>query len=169
MPQKQNPVSPSVLLALARQANALRSALGSAAMPKHQRDGAAWFTEWLCLPQIVLGTAAAARTAATLCSGLAPQTDAMAAALESGLGMIHAEALSFALAAQMPRPEAQAAVKRLCREALAETTPLGALAARDFPDLDTGAIFDPARQMGQAPAEARRFAKAARACAAPPP
>lgn len=169
MPQKQNPVSPSVLLALARQANALRSALGSAATPKHQRDGAAWFTEWLCLPQIVLGTAAAARTAATLCSGLAPHTDAMAAALESGLGMIHAEALSFALAAQMPRPEAQAAVKRLCREALAETTPLGALAARDFPDLDTGAIFDPARQMGQAPAEARRFAKAARACAAPPP
>ena len=166
MPQKQNPVGPSVLSALARQANALKSALGSAATQRHQRDGASWFAEWLCLPQIVLGAAAAVQTAGTLCEGIIPQPDAMAAALNSGLDMIHAEALSFALSAELPRPEAQAAIKRLCKEALAENTLLRDLTARDFPDLETGAIFDPARQMGQAPAEATRFAKAARAAAA---
>ena len=169
MPQKQNPVGPSVLSALARQANALMSALGSAASPRYQRDGASWFTEWLCLPQIVLGAAAAAQTARTLCDGIVPQPDAMAAALDSGLGMIHAEALSFALAAELPRPEAQAATKRLCKEALAGNVPLRDLTARDFPDLDSSAIFDPARQMGQAPAEALRFAKAARAAATSTP
>ena len=163
MPQKQNPVAPSVLVSLGRQSAALTGALQGAAMPRHQRDGAAWFTEWLCLPQIVLGAAASAKTAAVLCEGLGPQPSAMASALDGGLDMIHAEAMSFALAETLPRPEAQAAVKRLCREALETDTPLRALVARDFPDIDATSLFDPGQQTGQAPMEAERFAKAARA------
>ncbi len=169
MPQKQNPVGPSVLVALARQGAGQLAVLHGAAMPRNQRDGAAWFTEWLCLPQIVLGAAAAVQTAARLCAGLAPDPERMAEGLSQGLGLIHAEALSFALAATMPRPEAQAAVKALCLAARDSRTPLADLAADAFPDLDTAALFDPARQMGQAPAEARRFAAraTARLAAAP--
>ncbi len=74
------------------------------------------------------------------------------------LGLIHAEALSFALAARMPRPEAQAAVKSLCGEARATGQPLALLAHRAQPDLDLSSVFDPGTQMGQAPALARGFA-----------
>jgi 3-carboxy-cis,cis-muconate cycloisomerase len=57
----------------------------------------------------------------------------MAALIDDGTGLIFAEALTFALAARMPRPKAQEAVKALCREALETGTPLRALAERDFP------------------------------------
>lgn len=163
MPQKQNPVGPSVLVALARHGAALMAALHGAAVGRHQRDGAAWFTEWLTLPQIVLGAATAARTARALAEGLAPRPAAMSAALGGSGGLILAEALSFALAGQMPRPKAQAEVKRLCREAQDTGEPLSGLVARDHPALDATALFDPARQMGEAPAEARRFAARSRA------
>lgn len=159
MPQKQNPVGPSALVALARQGSGLLSILHGSALHQHQRDGAAWFSEWLCLPQIVLGAASAARTGRGLCAGISPNASGMSTALASGLDMIHAEALSFALAGVMPRPEAQVAVKLLCREAGDSKTPLGQLVARDYPQLDVDALFDPEAQLGAAPAEALRFSK----------
>ena len=162
MPQKQNPVAPSVLIALGRQGAALMAALHGAGMPRHQRDGAAWFTEWLCLPQIVLGAATSARSGRAMLDGLAPQAQAIAATLTRGLGMIHAEALSFALAETLPRPEAQAAVKKLCAEALETGTQLRALVERDHPNLNAAAIFDDSAQMGHAPGDATGFARAAR-------
>jgi 3-carboxy-cis,cis-muconate cycloisomerase len=167
MPQKQNPVVPSALVALARQGSGLMAVLHGAAMQQHQRDGAAWFTEWMCLPQIVLGAASAAASGKMLCAGLRPNPQNMQQALAGGLDMIHAEALSFALADRMSRPDAQAAVKTLCREAQDSATPLHQLVARDYPDLDADHLFDPAQQMGDAPAEARRFAKRAATLAEP--
>ncbi|WP_027235316.1 class-II fumarase/aspartase family protein [Leisingera caerulea] len=161
MPQKQNPVAPSVLAALARQGSGLVSVLQGASLQQHQRDGATWFSEWMCLPQIVLGAASAAKTGKELCAGLAPNPEAMAAALAGGLDMIHAEALSFALTEQIPRPDAQAAVKALCQEAQGSQTPLRELVARDYPDLNAAALFDPAQQMGRAPRDALQFAKRA--------
>ncbi len=158
MPQKQNPVAPSALVALARQATGLHGVLQGAALARHQRDGATWFTEWMCLPQIVLGAASAARIARDLSANVAPHATAMAHALGGGLGLIHAEALSFALAARMPRPEAQAEVKTLCRAAQQSGRLLAELAVEAHPWLDTATLFDPARQMGCAPEEARRFA-----------
>ena len=161
MPQKQNPVAPSLLSALARQGSGLFPVLQGASVHQHQRDGAAWFTEWMCLPQIVLGAAGAAKTGKDLCSGLAPNAKAMAAALSGGLDMIHAEALSFALAAQMPRPDAQAVVKALCQKAQASQTSLRELVVQDYPDLDADALFNPAQQMGRAPWDALQFARKA--------
>jgi 3-carboxy-cis,cis-muconate cycloisomerase len=158
MPQKQNPVGPSLLVALARHTAGQLAVLHGAALQRHQRDGAAWFTEWICLPQIVLGAASATQIAAPLFAQLTVDNGQMSAALADGLGMIHAEALSFALAAHMPRPEAQAAVKALCREARDSHTPLSVLVRRDHPQIDIVGLFTPDRQMGQAPQEARRFA-----------
>ncbi|MEX0316512.1 MAG: adenylosuccinate lyase family protein [Ruegeria sp.] len=159
MPQKQNPVAPSVLVALARQQAGLSGVLQGAAMHRYQRDGAAWFTEWMCLPQIVLGAGAAGQTARALTERIKPNPDAMQAALDSHLGMIHAEALSFALAEHMPRPEAQAATKSLCREATETSMPLRDVVARYWPQIDTARLFDPGEQLGLAPDEARNFAR----------
>lgn len=156
MPQKQNPVGPSALVALSHQATGLRASLQAAAQHQHQRDGAAWFTEWMVLPQIMLSVAASLTHAKSIASSMAPNDDRMAENL-SGLGLIHAEALSFALADTMPRPEAQAATKALCAQAQETGVTLGELALQAHPNLPKS-VFEPVSQMGQAPEGARAFA-----------
>jgi 3-carboxy-cis,cis-muconate cycloisomerase len=156
MPQKQNPVGPSVLVALARQVIGLSATLTGAGLHRQARDGAAWFTEWLTLPQMCISTGKALALAGDLAARVQPDADAMARVLEADAGTIHAEALTFALATRMPRPDADAAVKRLCAEALKTDTDLRTLAARDWPDLRVPLA------LGEAPAEARAFAAAAK-------
>jgi 3-carboxy-cis,cis-muconate cycloisomerase len=162
MPQKQNPVSPSALQALGHQTTGLRAALAPATQHLHQRDGAAWFAEWMILPQIALGTACALQHSKALCSGMAPNPDAMTRTLTNGLGLIHAEALSFALAAEMPRPQAQARTKALCRQAQETGTELEQIARAAYPALPAG-LFDADRALGAAPHEALEFVTRARA------
>ncbi len=161
MPQKQNPVGPSALQALAHNHAGLGAALAPATQHLHQRDGAAWFAEWMILPQICLGAASALEIARELTATMKPEPARMAATLQGGFGLIHAEALSFALAQTMPRPEAQSATKALCRAAVAQNTPLASLAVAAYPDLSKD-LFHPAKQMGHAPAEARSFVARAR-------
>lgn len=156
MPQKQNPVGPSVLVALARHAAGLCATLTGAGLHRQARDGAAWFTEWMVLPQLCIGTGRALALSCDLAERLEPDAAAMARVLQADAGTIHAEALTFALATRMPRPEAEAAVKRLCAEALATGTDLRTLAARDWPGIGVPLA------LGQAPAEAHAFARAAR-------
>ena len=167
MPQKQNPVGATVLISLAHLSNGLVGALRATALPQHQRDAASWFTEWLTLPQIALSTAAAAERAASLSGEISLMPEAMARNLDDGLGLIHAEALSFALSDVMARPEAQSALKALCREAQVSQTPLAELVKRDFPDVEAERIFDPAQQMGTAENDARAFVTAARSLSGP--
>lgn len=160
MPQKQNPVGPSVLVALARQVIALAGVLQGAGSHRQQRDGAAWFSEWLSLPQACILISRALGLALDLAGRIMPDPAAMARALNDGGGLIHAEALTFALARRLPRPEAQAAVKRLCREVEASGISLPDLATRDFPGEDWQAVLAQGG-LGQAPAEARAFAAVA--------
>jgi len=162
MPQKSNPVLPSLMVALASQTTALNAALQGAMVHRQQRDGAAWFVEWMTIGQICMACARALSAAEKLARNIAPNPDEMAAHINDGLGLIYAEALSFALANSMPRPEAQAAVKKLCLQVKAENTPLPKLAAAKWPDMDTSTLFTPAQQLGEAPAQARAFAKAAK-------
>jgi len=157
MPQKQNPVSPSVLVALNHQHGGLRATLQAAAAHQHQRDGGAWFAEWLALPQICLGLASALHHAKTLSAGITPHPMQMRHNLDAGLGLIHAEALSFALAELMPRPEAQRVTKALTHDALDKRVPLADLARADYPDLPAD-LFRAEAQLGHAPAGAMAFA-----------
>ncbi len=156
MPQKQNPVAPSVLVALNHQMTGLRASLQAASVHQYQRDGAAWFTEWMVLPQIALCTASALETAKELVGNITPDTAKMLDHL-GGLELMHAEALSFALSAQMSRPKAQAATKELVAKAIETNTPLSKISAASHSDLPTG-LFAPGAQMGLAPAQARAFA-----------
>jgi len=77
MPQKQNPVEPSVLVALARQAGALASSLQQAGIHRQQRDGAAWFVEWLTLPQLCISTGRVLSLAVDLSGQIAPDARMM--------------------------------------------------------------------------------------------
>jgi 3-carboxy-cis,cis-muconate cycloisomerase len=154
MPQKQNPVGPSVLVALARQVIALSGAMQGAGLHRQQRDGAAWFVEWLTLPQMCILTGRALALALDLAQRITPVPEAMAKGLTDGAGLIRAEEFTFALARHMPRPEAQAQMKDLCKRAMAGEGSLPDLVAQAFPDLD----LDAAAGLGTAPSEARAFA-----------
>lgn len=163
MPQKANPVLPSLLVALARQTAALDGAMQAALVHAEQRDATAWLTEWLSLPQMVLLTGRALNATAEALDGLAPDAEAMARQLELGGGAAFAEALAFALARTMPRPEAQKAAGALARDAAESGRPISELAARAHPQADLAAAFDARASLGQAPEEARGFAAAVRA------
>ncbi|RVT85785.1 adenylosuccinate lyase family protein [Rhodobacteraceae bacterium CCMM004] len=160
MPQKRNPVQPAQLRALAALARGLNAPLQGAAEARQQRDGAAWMTEWLALPPLAHAMGRATLLARDLAAGIAPDADAMAAAVDGGAGLIHAEALSFALAQEMPRPEAQALVKRLCRQAAETGTPLADLMAAERPGRDWAAVARAPGRLGTAPDDARAFAAA---------
>jgi 3-carboxy-cis,cis-muconate cycloisomerase len=68
-----------------------------------------------------------------------------------------AEALSFALAEQMPRPQAQDIVREMCRSAVAGGTHLLTLAEARFPRGDWPPKLA-GRLLGQAPSESLAFA-----------
>lgn len=161
MAQKQNPVAPSVLVALAHQANGLNATLQSAGLHRQQRDGAAWFTEWLTLPQLCLSLAAALNQTTQMLATLQPDGAAMRATLERAQGLLFAEALTFALTNRMPRPDAQTKVRTLCQDIIANGGHLRDAALALWPDLPP-TLFDAAQQMGQAPFDARAFAAAMR-------
>lgn len=159
MPQKQNPVGPSALVALARHVQGLAATLTGAGLHRQQRDGAAWFTEWLALPPLCQALGRMTVLAGDLAMRVQPDSGAMAHDLEAGFGQIHAEGLSFALVAHagLDRPAAQARVKALCATARETSTPLLTLAAQDVPGPDWAALVR-VGAMGSAPTEARDFA-----------
>jgi len=163
MPQKQNPVHPELLIALATYAAGLAQTLTLAQTHAQQRDGAPWFTEWLALPPLCMAMGRATALAQSLAETVQPNPEAMLAHIDPGTGLIYAEALSFALARQMPRPEAQATLKRLCQETAATGTALPALLQRDHPGPDWHALCTPAGQWGTAPQDAHSFAANVRA------
>ena len=163
MPQKQNPVAPSVMVAVARHTAALNTAMQGAAIHRQQRDATAWITEWLSLPQMCMGLGRALKLAAELAETLQPVPDRMIQGIDpDGLGLIYAEALSFHLAQTYPRPEVQAKVKALCLKARETNQPLAKLAQTEWPGAAPDALFSASAQLGEAPAMARAFAARAK-------
>jgi 3-carboxy-cis,cis-muconate cycloisomerase len=157
MPQKQNPVGPSALVALARHVVGQAALLQGAGLHRQQRDGAAWFTEWLVLPQTCIALGRMLTLAHDCISRLHPDPAAMAAQMETAQGAIHAEALTFALARQVARPEAEQKVKELLAEAAASGEPLATLALRAHPALDWSGIMGTG--LGQATNDALAFSR----------
>ena len=157
MPQKENPVQPSAIVALANMAAGLNATLTQAAQHREARDGAAWFTEWMSLPQLCLTAGSALILSGTMIAGLAPNAAALSAQIQNTDDMILAEAITFALAHKMPRPDATDRVKAMVKEAFAQDTRLLEVVKSQHPDLDL-AQFEPAKQLGSAPHFARDFA-----------
>ena len=157
MPQKENPVQPSAIIALANMASGLNATLTQAAQHREARDGAAWFTEWMALPQLCLTAGSALTISGTMIEGLAPNTDAMAVQIAETHDMIMAEAVTFALAKTMPRPDAAALLKEAVQQAMSQGMGLLKIVQSRFPDLDM-TQFEPQHQLGAAPNLARGFA-----------
>jgi len=75
---------------------------------RQQRDGAAWFTEWLSLPQLCIDAGGMLTLACNLAQRTIPDAASMARELDGGLGLLYSEALTFTLTNRcgLPRPEA---------------------------------------------------------------
>ena len=157
MPQKQNPVTAETIVSLFRVAAAMNGLMQESLVHREQRDGVAWALEGHALPAICMASARALALATTLAEQLRPDPAAMLANLSGGAQLAYAEAISFELARTMPRPEAQAVVKRLCAEAGNGAGSLVELVERDYPDVDWRAVATPAAQLGDAPRQAARF------------
>lgn len=70
MPHKQNPVKAELLVALARFNAVQLSGMHHALIHEQERSGAAWSLEWMILPQMVVATGAALKTATALISSI---------------------------------------------------------------------------------------------------
>lgn len=111
MPQKSNPVLAETLVALAAANGAQAGLAQQALLQTEERDGGNWAIEWLCLPQMLVTTAAGLRHAATLAADLRPDPARMAGTLETNGGTAHAEEMAFLLAGHVGLPEAHAILK----------------------------------------------------------
>ncbi len=147
MPQKQNPVGPSALVALARGNASAIGEMHHAALQVMERDVTHWSAEWLCLPRMACMTGAALRIAEQTLGGLSPDAARMRENLQITGGAILAEAASFALAQYMPRADAQAVVKTA---ALEDGPLIGVLRATTDTPVDWDALCEPASQTGEA-------------------
>ncbi len=130
MPHKRNPVNSAIALAAAARVPGLVSTMLSAMVQEHERSAGLWHAEWETLPQIVRLTAGALRQMAIAAEGLELDPARMAANLDLTGGLLMAEAVTVALAADMGRERAHGLVERAVKRAVAEGTGLaGALAA----------------------------------------
>ena len=163
LPHKRNPVQAETLASLFQLAAALDGAMTQVLVHRQQRDGAMWMLEWHALPQICMACGRSLQLGIAMLAGLEVDAARMRANLDGTHGLVYAEAISFRLAEEMPRPEAQARVKQWCADALAQGRGLVELAAEQYPAVDWDAVAEPAALLGDAPSQARDFAVRARA------
>ena len=116
MPQKQNPVLAETLVTLARHTAGLLGTAHGALIHGNERDGAAWASEWLVLPQMAVSAGAALAHAMTILDTLTIHSARMMTNLEASNGAVLAESASFALSEHMPRADAYSLVKMAARK-----------------------------------------------------
>jgi 3-carboxy-cis,cis-muconate cycloisomerase len=124
MPQKSNPITSELILAAVRTNAALLSALHQAQIQEQERATHGWQVEWLTLPQMIMLTGGALRHALYLAKHLQVDAVAMRANMARANDVTLAEAAVFALAKEMPRPQADALVKQACARAATDGMPL---------------------------------------------
>lgn len=156
MPQKANPVSAEMLVALARITAGNLGTFAQGAIHAEERDGAAWSVEWATLPAMVAAAGGGLVHAAELLETLV--VDAAAMRARAG-GATLAEAASFALSEHMTREAAQALVKQAAQGDADLVTALAELS--DAP-IDWAAFADPSAHLGVADAFVERVLAAAR-------
>jgi adenylosuccinate lyase len=101
MPQKRNPERSEHLWTLARVVRAAAGLALEGVVSEHERDGAAWKTEWVLLPRACTAAAAALALGAELVTGLRVDAARMRANLDASGGYVLAEPVVLALAAEL--------------------------------------------------------------------
>lgn len=113
MPQKRNPERSEHLWTLARVVRAGAGLALEGLVGEHERDGAAWKTEWAFIPQASSAAATALASAAELLAGLQVDAGRMRANLDAQGGHVLAEPVMLALAARIGKRRAHELVHRV--------------------------------------------------------
>ncbi len=106
MPQKRNPMSAQTVVSLSRSLRRLPSIMLEAMQHEHERDLAAWQTEWSTVPESFVLTSAILERSAALLANLHIDTARMAENLERTGGLSNAEAVRMKLAPALGRTKA---------------------------------------------------------------
>jgi 3-carboxy-cis,cis-muconate cycloisomerase len=118
MPHKRNPTAAAVALAAATIAPNLVATILAAQVQEHERGLGSWQAEWPTFPALVI-TSGALNAVADIAQGLEVDSERMRANLDATRGLIMAEAVAFALAAKIGKPQAHKIVEEASRKASA--------------------------------------------------
>ena len=166
MPQKRNPISSELIVALARSVRQdVGLMLDSLAGADHERATGPWQLEWMALPRAFIAAGGALSQAKFLAAGLIVDAGRMRRNLDVTGGLIVAEAVMMSLAQKIGRGPAHDLVYGACRKALDKGTLL-LDELRAVPDVTKIAddatlqrLCDPARYLGSADAMIDRALK----------
>ena len=156
MPNKRNPVTSAVVLSAAARVPALVATMLSSLIQEQERGLGGWHAEWETLPEIVRLTAGALHHLIRAVSELEIDAQRMRQNLDASHGLIFAEAVTFALAEKMPRPEAHELVRLACKRAQTEHAELRFILANDaivrahLSNAELDRLFNPANYLGVA-------------------
>ena len=131
MPHKQNPVGASVVIAASIRAPGLVATMLAAMPQEHERGLGGWQAEWAALPELLLVTAGAARTMATMLETLNVDATRMRKNLDLTHGLVLAEAVTMALAVRVGKADAHARVEEASRRAIRDGISLADALAAD--------------------------------------
>lgn len=110
MPHKRNPELSEQLATLARLVRADAGVAVEAMVHEHERDGRAWKSEWVVLPEACLLTGASLAIGARLLEGLEVHPDRMRANLDAREGYVLSEPVLRVLAERIGKHAAHRAV-----------------------------------------------------------
>jgi 3-carboxy-cis,cis-muconate cycloisomerase len=132
LPHKRNPVGAAAALSAATVAPNLAATLLASQVQEHERALGGWQTEWLTFPALALVTSGALHAIVEIAEGLEVDVERLRTNLELTGGQIMAEAVSFALAEKIGRPEAHALMRELSLQAVREKRPLKEVMLNDI-------------------------------------
>lgn len=160
MPHKRNPVAAMLALQAGLRAPGLAATLLAQQAGEHERGLGTWQADWWTLGGLFECAGSATAAIGEAIAGLRVDADAMRANLARSGGLVHAEALTVALAGRIGRPAAAARIAGVCRDAidrgvalrdaLARARAADAALAAALPDAVLDGLFEPAGQRGDA-------------------
>ncbi|MEU1629764.1 adenylosuccinate lyase family protein [Streptomyces sp. NPDC020096] len=124
MPQKRNPISSELMVAVAKLLRDKSSAMLDAMMQDFERATGPWHTEWAVIPEAFLLLSSSLSQATGVMANLRIDTVRMRANLELTKGLILAEAVMMALAPNLGRQRAHELVYDACNRATENGTDL---------------------------------------------
>jgi 3-carboxy-cis,cis-muconate cycloisomerase len=131
MPHKRNPVAAASALAAATMAPNLAATIFAAQVGDHERSAGPWHAEWPTLPSLLLVTSGALAAIVDIAEGLEVDAARMRTNLDATGGLIMAEAVAFALAEKVGKPEAHHLVEAASKKAVAEKKGLREVLEKD--------------------------------------
>jgi 3-carboxy-cis,cis-muconate cycloisomerase len=119
MPHERNPIGAAAALAAATIAPNLTAAILAAQVQEHERALGGWQAEWQTFPALSLVTSGALHAIVDIAQGLQVDIERMRDNLAATRGQIMAEAVTFALAGKLGKPEARDIVDEAIRKSAA--------------------------------------------------